>query len=165
MILPYEERESCCAANESGSRSALSGRYCEWSVSGTGTGADRWRLDKIVVHPDSFDWYLRFNDDPDKPLHCTLEGKRKQTTKIMVSGGNSPTMDYSDTGRHQVPPLNHRRINQAPVQTHRGLFPLFFAQIVEKTLAFWLFGGIIKLQSFETAGRPGRPLSIRGGVP
>ena len=56
---------------------------------------------KIVVHPDSFDWYLRFNDDPDKPLHCTLEGKRKQTTKIMVSGGNSPTMDYSDTGCHQ----------------------------------------------------------------
>ena len=54
---------------------------------------------KIVVHPDSFDWYLRFNDDPDKPLHCTLEGKRKQTTKIMVSGGNSPTMDCSDTGR------------------------------------------------------------------
>lgn len=56
---------------------------------------------KIVVHPDSFDWYLRFNDDPDKPLHCTLEGKRKQTTKIMVSGGNSPTMDCSDTGCHQ----------------------------------------------------------------
>lgn len=57
---------------------------------------------KIVVHPDSFDWYLRFNDDPDKPLHCTLEGKRKQTTKIMVSGGNSPTMDCSDTGRYQI---------------------------------------------------------------
>ena len=56
---------------------------------------------KIAVHPDSFDWYLRFNDDPDKPLHCTLEGKRKQTTKIMVSGGNSPTMDCSDTGCHQ----------------------------------------------------------------
>lgn len=52
---------------------------------------------KIVVHPDSFDWYLRFNDDPDKPLHCTLEGKRKQTTKIMVSGEISPAMDNSDT--------------------------------------------------------------------
>lgn len=57
---------------------------------------------KIVVHPDSFDWYLRFNDDPDKPLRCTLEGKRKQTTKIMVSGENSPTMDCSDTCRHQI---------------------------------------------------------------
>ena len=45
---------------------------------------------KIAVHPDSFDWYLRFNDDPDKPLHCTLEGKRKQTAKIMVSGGKFP---------------------------------------------------------------------------
>lgn len=56
---------------------------------------------KIVVHPDSFDWYLRFDGNPDKPLHCTLEGKRKQTTKIMVSGGNSPTMDCSDTGCYQ----------------------------------------------------------------
>lgn len=56
---------------------------------------------KIVVHPDSFDWYLRFNDDPDKPLRCSLEGKRKQTTKIMVSGGNSPTMDCSDTGSYR----------------------------------------------------------------
>ena len=56
---------------------------------------------KIAVHPDSFDWYLRFDGDPDKPLNCKLQGKRKQTTKIMVSGKNSPTMDYSPTGRYQ----------------------------------------------------------------
>lgn len=54
---------------------------------------------KIVVSKDGFDWYLRFDGDPDKPLHCQLEGKRKQTTKIMVSGGVSPAMDNSDTGR------------------------------------------------------------------
>ena len=41
---------------------------------------------KIVVSKDGFDWYLRFDGDPDKPLHCQLQGKRKQTTKIMVSG-------------------------------------------------------------------------------
>ena len=53
---------------------------------------------KIVVSKDSFDWYLRFDGDPDKPLRCSLKGKRKTTTKITVSGGNSPTMDNSPTG-------------------------------------------------------------------
>ena len=55
---------------------------------------------KIVVSQDSFDWYLRFDGDPDQPLRCSLKGKRKTTTKIMVSGGNSPTMDNSPTGRN-----------------------------------------------------------------
>ena len=54
---------------------------------------------RIVVSRDGFDWYLRFDGGPDKPLHCQLDGKRKQTTKIMVSGDISPTMDHSDTGR------------------------------------------------------------------
>lgn len=44
---------------------------------------------KIVVSKDGFDWYLHFDGDPDKPLYCWLQGKRKQTTKIMVSGGFS----------------------------------------------------------------------------
>ena len=56
---------------------------------------------KIVVSQDSFDWYLRFDGDPDKPLRCSLKGKRKTTTKIMVLGENSPTMDTSRTGCHQ----------------------------------------------------------------
>jgi hypothetical protein len=56
---------------------------------------------KIVVSKDSFDWYLRFDGDPDKPLRCSLKGKRKTTTKITVSGGNSPTMDNSPTGCYQ----------------------------------------------------------------
>ena len=56
---------------------------------------------KIVVSKDGFDWYLRFDGDPDKPRHCTLQGKRKTTTKIMVSGENSPTMDSSPTGCYQ----------------------------------------------------------------
>ena len=56
---------------------------------------------KIVVSKDGFDWYLRFDGDPDKPLHCQLQGKRKQTTKIMVSGACSPAMDNSDTGCYQ----------------------------------------------------------------
>ena len=45
---------------------------------------------KIVVSKDGFDWYLRFDGDPDKPLHCKLDGKRKTNTKIMVAGGTFP---------------------------------------------------------------------------
>ena len=48
---------------------------------------------KIVVSKDGFDWYLQFDGDPDKPLHCQLQGKRKTNTKIMVSGVISPAMD------------------------------------------------------------------------
>ena len=68
---------------------------------------------KIVVSKDGFDWYLRFDGDPDKPLHCQLQGKRKQTTKIMVAGDISPTVNNGTTGCYQrlrgVPsPLNYR---------------------------------------------------------
>ena len=53
---------------------------------------------KIVVSKDGFDWYLRFDGDPDKPLHCQLQGKRKTNTKNMVSTGLSPAKDNSPTG-------------------------------------------------------------------
>lgn len=56
---------------------------------------------KIVVSKDGFDWYLRFDGDPDKPLHCKLDGKRKTNTKIMVAGELSPAMDSSSTGCYQ----------------------------------------------------------------
>ena len=56
---------------------------------------------KIVVSKDGFDWYLRFDGDPDKPLHCKLDGKRKTNTKIMVAGDISPAMDSSSTGCYQ----------------------------------------------------------------
>ena len=56
---------------------------------------------KIVVSKDGFDWYLRFDGDPDKPLHCQLQGKRKTNTKIMVATDLSPAVDNSPTGRYQ----------------------------------------------------------------
>ena len=56
---------------------------------------------KILASEDGFDWYLRFDGDPDRPLHCQLQGKRKSTTKIMVSLPCSPAMDEPVTGCHQ----------------------------------------------------------------
>ena len=53
---------------------------------------------KIVVSQNGFDWYLRFDDDPNRPLCCTTEGKRKTTTKISVTQTDSPTKDHSTTG-------------------------------------------------------------------
>ena len=56
---------------------------------------------KIVVKKDGFDWYIRINGDPDKPLHCKLEGKRRSTTKIVVTQDFSPALDSSTTGCNQ----------------------------------------------------------------
>ncbi len=56
---------------------------------------------KIVVHPDGFDWYLRFNGDPEDPLKCIVEGKRQKSAKISTFGGNLPTLCDSATGCHQ----------------------------------------------------------------
>ena len=56
---------------------------------------------KIVVHPDSFDWYFRFDGDPSDPLRCKIEGKRRTTTKIVVAGANSPAIHTGNTGCYQ----------------------------------------------------------------
>ena len=56
---------------------------------------------KIVVHPDSFDWYFRFDGDPKDPLRCKIEGKRRTTTKIVVAGANSPAIHTGNTGCYQ----------------------------------------------------------------
>ena len=56
---------------------------------------------KIVVHPDSFDWYFRFDGDPSDPLRCKIEGKRRTTTKIVVAGVNSPAIHTGNTGSYQ----------------------------------------------------------------
>ncbi len=57
---------------------------------------------KIVVSKDGFDWYMRFDGDPNRPLHCTTEGKRRTTTKISASQEHSPTKVRSDAGCYQI---------------------------------------------------------------
>ena len=56
---------------------------------------------KIVVSKEGFDWYLRFDGNPDEPLHCKLSGKRRNNTKIMIAGEFSPAIHNSPTGCHQ----------------------------------------------------------------
>lgn len=56
---------------------------------------------KIVASKDGFDWYLRFNGNPDDPLHCTVGGKRKSTATISVAGECSPAVHKGNTGCHQ----------------------------------------------------------------
>ena len=58
-------------------------------------------VERIIVHKDSFDWILRFDGDPNDPLRCTIEGKRKNQTKITISHKNSPIMDKGSTGCNQ----------------------------------------------------------------
>ena len=64
-----------------------------------------------------FDWYLRFDGDPDDPLHCKIEGQRKTTTKIVVAGANSPAVQSRSTGCHQ----RLRLIPSSPRITPRGV--------------------------------------------
>ena len=56
---------------------------------------------KIVVAEDGFHWYIRVTGDPDKPLHCKVEGKRRSTTKIVVTQDFSPALDSSTTCGNQ----------------------------------------------------------------
>lgn len=58
-------------------------------------------VEKIVVSKDGFDWYLRFDGDPNDPLHCKTTGKRRSTTQISVAGANSPAVHSSTTGSYQ----------------------------------------------------------------
>ena len=73
---------------------------------------------KIVVSKDGFDWYLRFDGDPDKPRHCRLEGKRKSTTKVVVTQDFSPALDSNTTGCYQG---LIQSILKTPARKSRGL--------------------------------------------
>jgi len=34
--------------------------------------------------------FLRFEGEPDKPFFCQIEGKRKKSAKVIITGGISP---------------------------------------------------------------------------
>jgi hypothetical protein len=55
-------------------------------------------VERIVASPDGFEWFPRFEGEPDKPLFCQIEGKRKKSAKVMIAGEISPSEDCSGAG-------------------------------------------------------------------
>ena len=58
-------------------------------------------VEKIVAKKDGFDWYLRFDGDPNDPLHLKTEGRRRQNSSVSTVGGHLPTTPFGDAGRYQ----------------------------------------------------------------
>ncbi|MDD6276092.1 MAG: hypothetical protein PUB20_04645 [Clostridia bacterium] len=55
---------------------------------------------KIVAKQDGFDWYLRFDGDPNDPLHLKTEGKRRKDSAVIPFGDTTPTKQNCDTGSY-----------------------------------------------------------------
>ena len=58
-------------------------------------------VEKIVASPEGFDWYLRFGGDPDDPIRCKVEGKRRPNAHAVVLESASPSAHLRGTGRDQ----------------------------------------------------------------
>lgn len=53
---------------------------------------------KIVAKKDGFDWYLRFDGDPNDPLHLKTEGKRRKGSAVIPFGDTAPTKQNCRSG-------------------------------------------------------------------
>ena len=54
-------------------------------------------VSKIVVHKDYFEWFLRYNPNPDEPVVCTIGGgKRRGDEKPYFKDFSSSDYDFSD---------------------------------------------------------------------
>ena len=58
-------------------------------------------VEKIVVSKDGYDWYLRFDGDPNDPLHLKTEGKRRKNTAIIDQNTQTACEPVRDTGCNQ----------------------------------------------------------------
>ena len=56
---------------------------------------------KIVASKDGFEWYLRFDGDPNDPLRLKTEGKRRTNSSVSTVGESSPTIHRNSTGSYQ----------------------------------------------------------------
>ena len=57
-------------------------------------------VEKIVAKKDGFDWYLRFDGDPNDPLHLKTEGRRRTNSTVSTVGGHVPTTPFCDSGSY-----------------------------------------------------------------
>ena len=58
-------------------------------------------VEKIVASKDGFEWYLRFGGDPNDPLKCSFDGKRREKATLNIAGNIFPAVHRSDAGRDQ----------------------------------------------------------------
>ena len=58
-------------------------------------------VEKIVASKDGFEWYLRFDGDPNDPLKCSFNGKRREKAVLNVSGRTFPEIHTCDAGCNQ----------------------------------------------------------------
>lgn len=59
-------------------------------------------VEKIVVSQDGFDWYLRFDGDPNDPLRLKTEGKKRKNSSVTTVGSSLPTKGNYITGCYQI---------------------------------------------------------------
>lgn len=55
-------------------------------------------VEKIVVHENSFDWYLRFTDDDNSPTSCNVKGRRNRPEIVENSPLLFPNLAECNTG-------------------------------------------------------------------
>ena len=68
-------------------------------------------VEKIVAKRDGFDWYLRFDGDPNDPLHLKTEGRRRTNSTVSTVGGHVPTTPFCDSGSYQGNVIPHEFVS------------------------------------------------------
>ena len=68
-------------------------------------------VEKIVAKRDGFDWYLRFDGDPNDPLHLKTEGRRRTNSTVSTVGGHVPTTPFCDSGSYQGYVIPHEFVS------------------------------------------------------